>query len=62
MDGHFMGQSQKQNATGFLTGFLSEGDKWIRKRKRLTGERRRKNKRGTPGGFIVMKRGIDECQ
>lgn len=26
MDGHFMGQSLKQNAAGSLTGFLSEGD------------------------------------
>lgn len=42
MDGHFMGQSQKQNATEFVTGFSSEGEKWIRRRKKLTGQEEEK--------------------
>ncbi len=64
MDGYFTGQSQKQNATGSLTGFLSEGYKWIRKRKRLDsrGGREKIKRRGRPEGFIVMKRGMVECQ
>lgn len=64
MDGLFVGQSQKQNATGFFTGFMSEGDKWISGRKRLTQEEeeeKKRKRRGTPGRFIVMKRRINEC-